>query len=147
MLGMSEIWFLWFHQSVKVKSGNGLSDSLETWYSERWCIIEPQTFVKEIEIKTIKIQRKKQQCAIITRSRIILIKCHSSQTNRSAKSTENWCVTTSAKPTTYFAFNYSIGYQGLHDFPTLHHTMPVMTSSIYGKSDNCRHGATVHFCK
>jgi len=34
--------------------------------------IEPQNFcgLKEIELKTIKIQRKNQQCAIILRSRI-----------------------------------------------------------------------------
>ena len=34
---------------------------------------------------------KNQQCVKIMRSRK-LIKCHSSQTKRSAESTENWCV-------------------------------------------------------
>jgi len=43
----------------------------ENWFRGRLCI-EPQTFcsLKEIELKTIKIQRKNQQYVIITRSRI-----------------------------------------------------------------------------
>jgi len=48
--------------------------------------------LKEIELKTRKIQQNNQQCVIITGSRRLLSKCHSFQTNRFAESTENWCV-------------------------------------------------------
>jgi len=43
----------------------------ENWYRGK-LTIEPQTFcgLKEIELKTMKIQLKNQQCVIITRSRI-----------------------------------------------------------------------------
>jgi len=43
----------------------------ENWYSGR-LTIDPQIFcgLKEIELKTIKIQRKNQRCVIITQSRI-----------------------------------------------------------------------------
>ena len=43
----------------------------ENWYRGR-LIIEPQTLcgLKEMELKTIKIQRKNQCCVIIPRSRI-----------------------------------------------------------------------------
>ena len=39
----------------------------------------------------MKIQQKNQQC-VIKHNREVLIKCHSSQTNCSAESPENWCV-------------------------------------------------------
>ena len=49
--------------------------------------IEPHTFcgLKEIELKTSKIQRKNQQCVTITQSRLVNKKttaCHAYQINR-----------------------------------------------------------------
>ena len=48
--------------------------------------IEPQTFctLKEIEVKTTKIQQKNQQCVATTRLRLANKKntCHAYQTNR-----------------------------------------------------------------
>ena len=53
--------------------------------------IEPETFcgLKEIEQKTMKVQQKNPT---VCNNYELLIKCHSSQTNRLAESPENWCV-------------------------------------------------------
>ena len=51
---------------------NCLWEEAETrWVN--WLTIEPQTFcnVKEIELKTRKIQRKNQQCVTIMQSRLV----------------------------------------------------------------------------
>ena len=46
-------------------------EEAENWWVNR-LTIEPQTFcgLKEIELKTRKIQRKNQQCVTITQSRL-----------------------------------------------------------------------------
>ena len=51
--------------------GNRVWEEAENWWVNR-LIIEPQTFcgLKEIELKTRKIQRKHQQCVTITQSRL-----------------------------------------------------------------------------
>jgi len=50
----------------------------ENWFSGR-LTIEPQTFcgLKEIKLKTMKIQQYNQQSVIIMHNRELLIKCHS----------------------------------------------------------------------